>query len=463
MKYYFFKILSISSFYLLLFTFQKVNAQTSSASPYSRYAFGDIASNPHSSFFGLGGTSLSLCDSFQYNSYNPASYSFLMRYRPIFDVGIGGQFLNMSTAASSSKANTFGLRAISMGLPISPRWGISFGITPLSSVGYSFATHETHPIIGDITYKFEGKGGINRLYAGTSFMVINTSQHKFSVGMNLAYLFGSLQTSSRAIFDDQGISTGYLHSKVTQNTFISDFLIESGFLYRGKMNATSFFNFGGNFNASNSLYAKREFLSHSFESLITESIVDTVEYRESNWGRIYFPKKIGFAASIEKRIPHKSNQNAFKRIVFSAQYELQDWGSYSEIFKYADDITDSITDGMRNSRGYSFAIQYNPFSSSIIGPDEKWWKISTYRLSFSSASTYLQINNTQLKQYGIGFGIGIPLINSLSFSLLNIGVEAGKRGSIDSGLIEESFINVNIGLTIAPHRNDSWFIKRKYD
>lgn len=463
MKYYFFKILSIFGFCLVIFTSQNVNAQSSSASPYSRYAFGDIVSNPHSSFYGLGGTTLSLCDSFQFNSYNPASYSFLIRHRPIFDIGMGGQYLNMATSSSQTNATTFGLRAISMGLPISPRWGISFGITPISSLGYSFSTHESHPVIGDITYKYEGNGGINRLYTGTSFLVVNNSQHKFSVGMNLAYLFGSLKTSNRAIIDNQNISTGYLHSKTTFNTFISDFLLEGGFLYRGKLNATSYFNFGGNINASSKLYAKREFLSYSFNDLVTESLVDTVEYSESKWGRIYFPKKIGFAASIEKRIPYKTNLNAFRRLIFSAQYDLQDWGSYSEVFEYENNVTDSITDGMRNSRNYSFAIQYNPFSSTVIGPEEKWWKISTYRLSFSSSSTYLQINDIQLKQYGIGFGIGIPLINSLSFSLLNIGVEAGKRGSLDSGLIEESFIKLNLGITISPHRNDPWFIKRKYD
>jgi hypothetical protein len=68
-----------------------------------------------------------------------------------------------------------------------------------------------------------------------------------------------------------------------------------------------------------------------------------------------------------------------------------------------------------------------------------------------------------VKQYGISFGIGIPLLNSLSFSLLNIGLEAGKRGSIENGWIEETYFKLNLGLTIAPHRNDLWFIKRKYD
>lgn len=463
MKYYFLKILSIVGFCLALFSYSEINAQSASASPYSRYAFGDLVGNPHSSFYGLGGTSLSLCDSFQFNSYNPASYSFLIRHRPVFDIGAGGQFLTMTGSSTASKATTFGLRAISMGLPVSPRWGISFGITPVSSIGYSFATHELHPVMGDITYKYDGQGGVNRLYAGTSFLVVNNGQHKFSMGMNLAYLFGSLQTNNRVIFDDRGIASGFLHSKVTQNTFISDFLIEGGFLYRGKLNESSFFNFGGSFNAASSLYAKREFLSHSFESQITEAVVDTAEYRESEWGRIYFPKKMGFAASLEKRFPHKSNLNAFRRLIFTAQYDLQDWANYTEVFKYANDVTDSIADGMRNSRNYSFAIQFSPFSSTIISPNEKWWNISTYRLSFSSASTYLQINDTQLKQYGIGFGIGVPLINSLSFSLLNVGVEAGKRGSLDSGLIEESFINISLGLTISPHRNDPWFIKRKYD
>lgn len=459
MKYCSSKIAKLFASVALFFCLQSVIAQSYSASPYSRYAFGDISGNPHSSFYGLGGLSVSLCDSFQFNSYNPASYSFLLKHRPVFDFGVGGQYIQMKNNSSQNDAMTFTLRAISLGIPVSAKWGLAFGITPVSSMGYSFVSHQSHPVIGDITYKYDGKGGVNRLYIGTSFMPVKKNNHRVSAGMNLSYLFGSLQTSSRAIYDNNSINTGYLHSKLQSNTFVSDFMIEGGVIYRGPINEeeNAFLTFGSTINAGANLYAKNEKLSYVFNDQVSESLVDTVEYVESS-GHVFFPKKLSFAASFEKRILHRDLQNAYRRIVISGQYDLQDWGKYSEIF-----AGDTVFDGMRNARTVSVGIQYSPFSSSIIGPDQKWWEISTYRLAFTSSNTFLQFDSLQLKQYGISFGIGIPLLNSLSFSILNIGLEAGKRGSLENGLIEETYFRLNLGLTISPHRNDLWFIKRKYD
>lgn len=457
MKYCFFKINSLLVFCLIFLSVQNVNSQSLSASPYSRYAFGDINDNPHSSFFGLSGTSISLCDSFQFNSYNPASYSFILKHRPVFDIGIGGQYLQMKTTTDQENAIAINLRAISIGIPISKRWGMGFGITPLSTIGYNFVNKVNDPVIGDISYKFDGKGGVNRLFMGTSFEIVSTSANKLSVGVNGAYLFGSLNTASRAIIDGGSASTGVLHSKVVNNTFISDFITEGGVLYRGKINETSFLNFGANLNFSSRLYAKRESLAYTFSNTITEELVDTVEYKSSAVGRIYYPKKTGFAFSYEKLFP-RHEQGASKRMIFTLQYEMQDWDKYSEVF---DD--DTVMDGLKNTRYYNFGIQYTPFSSNIIGPEQKWWEISTYRFAVRTGTTYLQLNDTQLNQYGISFGMGIPLLNSMSFSQVNFGVEAGRRGTLESGLIEESYININIGLTISPSRSDPWFIKRKYD
>ncbi len=431
--------------------------QSAVSTPYSRYAFGDIAPNPHSSFYGLGGTSLSLCDSFTFNSYNPASYSFILSHRPAFDIGVGGQYLQLSSNSTTSKTYTFTLRGISLGMPIGNRWGLAFGITPVSTVGYDFVTHSTIDNVGDITYKYKGDGGINRLYVGTSYMAINNLKHKLSIGANLTYLFGSLDHNSVAVYDSQSLSNGVLHSKVSNSTFISDFVGEFGVLYRGAINELTHFQFGSSVNLSSKLYAKREQLVYSFSDVITESIIDTIQYTESAVGRIYYPKKIGFAFSIDKNFKRSEN-NATRRLVFSAQYDLQDWGTYSEVF---DD--DTIVDNMRNSRSYGVSIQYTPYKSSILGPDQKVWQIATYRIGFNTSSTYLQLNNTQLNQYGISFGIGIPLINSNSLSMMNIGFETGQRGSLDNNLIEEKFFNFKLGFTISPHKSDPWFFKRKYD
>lgn len=457
MKYLTIKTRKIITILLGCFLTINVWSQSAVSTPYSRYAFGDIAANPHSSFYGLGGTSLSLCDSFTFNSANPASYSFILSHRPVFDIGVGGQYLQLTSNSANASTTTFTLRGISLGMPIGKRWGAAFGITPVSTVGYDFISHDSIANIGDVTYKYKGSGGINRLYVGSSFMAIKQQKHQLSIGGNLTYLFGSLDHSNVAIFDSQNLANGTLHSKVVKSTFISDFVGELGVLYRGEINELTYFQFGSNLNLSSRLYAKREQLAYAFSDVITETLIDTIQYTESAVGRIYYPKKLGFSFSIDKNFKRSEN-NATRRVVFSAEYNLQDWGNYSEVF---DD--DTIVDNMRNSRSYGFGIQYTPFKSTIYGPDQSVWQIATYRIGFNSSSTYLQLNDTQLNQYGISFGIGIPLINSNSLSMMNIGFETGQRGSLDNNLIEEKYFNFKLGFTISPHRADPWFFKRKYD
>jgi hypothetical protein len=51
--------------------------------------------------------------------------------------------------------------------------------------------------------------------------------------------------------------------------------------------------------------------------------------------------------------------------------------------------------------------------------------------------------------------LGLPI----GLSKINLGVELGKRGTTTSGLIEENYVNVTVGLSLS----DLWFIKRKID
>jgi hypothetical protein len=92
---------------------------------------------------------------------------------------------------------------------------------------------------------------------------------------------------------------------------------------------------------------------------------------------------------------------------------------------------------------------YNSFS--------KYWKRATYRAGLHFENTGLEINNETIKEFGISFGVGLPVGNV--FSNVNLGFEIGKRGTTNQNLIQENFFNVNISLSL----NDRWFQKRKYN
>ena len=67
------------------------------------------------------------------------------------------------------------------------------------------------------------------------------------------------------------------------------------------------------------------------------------------------------------------------------------------------------------------------------------------------------INNQSIKEFGISFGLGIPV--SRLFSSMNTVIEIGKRGTTDQNLVKENFVNFQLSLSL----NDRWFIKRKYN
>jgi hypothetical protein len=89
---------------------------------------------------------------------------------------------------------------------------------------------------------------------------------------------------------------------------------------------------------------------------------------------------------------------------------------------------------------------------------------STYSLGFNYGNSFIVINDQQLTNYGMNFGISMPLISSRSLSRINLGFEFGKLGTIDNGLIEDNYLKCSIGFSLAPDaRYDRWFKKRKYD
>ena len=94
--------------------------------------------------------------------------------------------------------------------------------------------------------------------------------------------------------------------------------------------------------------------------------------------------------------------------------------------------------------------QYNSFSS--------YFKRTVYRAGIRFEKSGLVINDESIKEFGISFGIGLPVGESRLLSNANIGFEYGQRGTTKNNLIQEDFLNVQLSLSL----NDRWFQKRKF-
>src|SRR5690606_24084456 len=105
-------------------------------------------------------------------------------------------------------------------------------------------------------------------------------------------------------------------------------------------------------------------------------------------------------------------------------------------------------DAFTISLGGFYIPNYNSFTS--------YWSTVVYRVGVKFEETGLRIKNEEINNFGISFGLGLPVRN---FSNINFDFEYGKRGTLNAGLIEENYFNVKLSLSLI----DRWFVQRKYD
>ena len=70
--------------------------------------------------------------------------------------------------------------------------------------------------------------------------------------------------------------------------------------------------------------------------------------------------------------------------------------------------------------------------------------------------SYLVLRGHQLNEFGISIGTEFPIRKSRT--TISLTAEYGTRGTVDFGLLRESFINFSLGVSI----NEKWFYKRRY-
>lgn len=110
-------------------------------------------------------------------------------------------------------------------------------------------------------------------------------------------------------------------------------------------------------------------------------------------------------------------------------------------------------------------IQYIPDPTKFY----QYWKMTHYRMGFYYNQTYLNLNLHNINEFGITFGLGLPIaktdkgestmIRRKLPPIINVSLAYGNRGTTNNNLIKESFWQFSLSLNI----HDIWFIKRKYD
>ena len=401
-------------------------AQSNTSSPYSIGGLGEIAFKGNAINRHMGGLDI-VSDSLHANINNPASLGDLKLVT--YSLGLNYKSTKLSSNASNESVTSASIDYLVVAIP-TKKFTFGFGILPATSVGYRLQSVIEGEDINNVVNRNEGYGGLNQTFISIGFKVFEF----LNFGVSANYNFGKITNESSR--QEQNIDFGTFFTKTSSLV---------GFNYRFatqlKIPLTSKVRLDAMayYVPENSLTATNESVYFT-RSVTTQDLGDfenvDLAARNLKETSISLGDQYSFGLGITKE----------KKWFVGGQYSQRNSADYVNNFISLDNIT------YANGSRLSFGGFYLPDYSSITS----YWKRIVYRAGMRFEDTGVLFNNQPLKETGISFGVSLPMAG---YSNANIGIEFGKRGSQDNGLIQESYWNLIVGLSL----NDIWFIKRKFN
>lgn len=398
--------------------------QTASSSPYSFYGIGDLVFKGTVETRSMGGINM-LKDSIHINVQNAAGLSDLMY--TTYTIGGNMNKTSLETASDNESSQRISLDYLLIGIPVTKKLGVAIGLMPFTSVGYqirNISEDESEP-----SYRYTGSGGINRFYAGLGYK-LNKS---FSFGADFNYNFGEISTSNISFLSD--LQYGTRERNVSN---ISGANVNLSLLFNRKISdkLTVFGSVVYSPEGELTLQNERNIATVQFSETFGETIIESDDIPVDDT-KIKIPSKFTFGIGIG---------------------QMQKWSVGAELsLIQANKISNRFTDirqvSFENSTKLNVGGYYLPNFKSFTS----YFSRVNYRAGFFYQNTGMVINNESINNFGITFGLGLPLGGT--FSNMNIGYEYGIRGTTNAGLIQENYSNITISLSL----NDKWFLKRKID
>jgi long-subunit fatty acid transport protein len=398
-------------------------SQSRTSSPYSFFGIGQQTFRGTVENRSMGGMRTHL-DSIHINLRNPAAYGKLR----LTTFSIGG--VHTETWASTETQNetyeSTSVEYVSIGIPLGRKMGMGFGLVPFKSVGYEIGERTD-----DFYTNFTGEGSINRAYFGLGYEF----NKNFSFGGELRYNFGrEINSSSVALSNVQ-----YGTNEVNESDF-SGLSFNFGLHYQTMVNdrlelqASATYTPESKITAVGTRDSSLLLLNGDFTETLFNTRVSDIASEKLN-----LPSDFTLGATIG--LPRKWS--------LGAEYSLQQASDFSSRNIIPDNTR--FTDASSYRVGGYYIPDYNSISS--------YWNRVVYRGGLRYEETGLNLNGSDINEFGISFGMSLPVGRTSAFSNATFGLEYGQRGTTDNNLIKEDFFSISFGLSL----NDKWFQKRKYN
>jgi hypothetical protein len=419
------------SILILLVISVNIFAQKTNSSPYSVLGIGDGISSKTVEESSMGGVGIANNNPNDMNFSNPASFASL--FLTTYTMAGENRGFKIKEENEQVKASNAYLSYIAIGIPLGEKGGFAFGLKPNTTVGYTLANN-TSDSEGDVVESsiYEGDGGTNKVFFGLGYEVFKN----VSIGLEGSYVFGNINNKITNIKKDITLGTEY-----NIDNKINGAGLKAGIIYENKLKENLFLNLGTTLEFENELESEGN--EYFYSVSLTDGIPRDTLLNSASRGTYKTPLKTSLGVSISD--PNKWAAS----IDYSFQNPIELGGSLINKNPRLNYSKASVL-----AIGGFYLPKYNSISS--------YWDRVVYRAGMRIEKTGLMVdgtgdgaNFTSIDDFGISFGVGLPLGNQVS--RLNLGFEFGKRGTTDNGLVEEEYFNFRLGLTLS----NKWFRKRE--
>ncbi|SFH77335.1 hypothetical protein [Halpernia frigidisoli] len=407
-----------------------LQAQSIGNSPYASFGIGDVKYDNTTDINAMGGISTAYISDFtnSYNFTNPAANINMELTSIKVEATNENNFFKTNFDGTKVTKHSTYLSNISIAFPLSKSVKFGLGFQPYSSKNYSFQNFETNGTVTTLN-TFTGTGTVSTVQAGLSYQIIPG----FALGLRSNFYFGNLFNNEEITNTDATLINGF----ETRNR-IKTFDFTAGTVYQKKLKddhkftAGATYTFGATGNTVTA-YKNSTYFNGPAGALQDEFIIESTIRKENNLFPMQASVGVGYGKEAKWFLSGQLNYKQGQSAAFLGQD-----------FQYKDSYKASV--------GGWYLPDFNNFRNYLQ-------KI-TYRYGAYYEKGNLYLNNKNINEFALTGGVTVPFGGKVNAaSSLDLGLEIGKRGTLQNNLINQNFVNLKIGINFA----DKWFNKRYYD
>ncbi len=407
------------------------SAQSIGNSPYASFGIGDVKYDNTVDINSMGGLSTAYISDFNnnFNFNNPAANKNLELTTVKFEATNENNFFKSNFGDVNSKKHSTYFSNISIAFPISSKVKFGLGYQPYSSKKYSIVKSTTFADGTASANLFRGEGNLSTVQAALSYQI----SPEFALGFRTNFYFGNLYDINELTYSNAPLINGY----ETRNK-IKTFNFTLGTAYQKKFERDRKLTLGATYTFGNTGQMETYYNNSTYFYYQDEKVNMHVVDKNTSDDKNLIPMQFSLGAGYGKEAKwFFGSQLDFKKGE-SIQFLGQPF-SYDNSYKVA--------------VGGWYLPNYNNFRN--------YFSRVTYRYGAYYEKGNLTINGTNINRFAITGGLTLPFENRAitRMSGIDLGLEIGKRGTLDNNLIRQNFVNLKIGINFA----DKWFMKRLYD